>query len=91
MLVALISTFEQILHPTDSQIIESEDGLMCQIEDELFELRNLEDLIDFPGDRRKKDRESRPALLIREEEINKVVYIQVIMDSRELVIKPMGK
>ena len=82
---------EQILHPTDSQIIESEDGLMCKIGDELFELINLEDLIDFPGDRRKKDRETRPALLIREEEINKVVYIQEIVDSRELVIKPMGK
>ena len=82
---------EQILHPSDSQIIESENGLMCQLEDEVLELNNLEDLIDFPGDRRLTDRETRPALLIRAGEINKVVYIQEIVDSRELVIKSMGK
>ena len=82
---------EQILHPSDSQIIESENGLMCKIDDELLELSNLENLIDFPGDRRRSERVTRPALLIREEDINKVVYIQEIVDSRELVIKSMGK
>lgn len=82
---------EQILHPSDSQIVESEHGLMCKVEDELLELSNLEDLIDFPGDRRLSDRETRPALLIREADVNKVVYIQEIVDSRELVIKSMGK
>jgi chemotaxis protein histidine kinase CheA len=82
---------EQILHPSDSQIIDSENGMMCKIDDELFELCNLEDLIDFPGDRRMRERETRPALLIREEEINKVVYLQEIIDSRELVVKSMGK
>jgi len=82
---------EQILHPSDSQIIDSENGLMCKIDDEILELSNLENLIDFPGDRRMSKREPRPALLIREEDINKVVYIQEIVDSRELVIKSMGK
>jgi len=82
---------EQILHPSDSEIIESDNGYMCKVENEILELSNLEDLIDYPGDRRLADRETRPALLIREEEINKVVYIQEIVDSRELVIKSMGK
>jgi chemosensory pili system protein ChpA (sensor histidine kinase/response regulator) len=82
---------EQILHPSDSEIIESDNGFMCKVDDELLELNNLEDLIDYPGDRRLKDRETRPALLIRQEDINKVVYIQEIVDSRELVIKSMGK
>jgi len=82
---------EQILHPSDSQIIDSENGLMCKLDDEILELSNLENLIDFPGDRRMNEREPRPALLIREEDINKVVYIQEIVDSRELVIKSMGK
>ncbi len=82
---------EQILHPSDSEIIESYDGFMCKVDNELIELSNLEDLIDFSGDQRLKDRETRPALLIREEDINKVVYLQEIVDSRELVIKSMGK
>jgi len=82
---------EQILHPSDSQIIDSENGLMCKIDDELLELSNLENLIDFPGDRRMSERVTRTALLIRDEDINKVVYIQEIVDSRELVIKSMGK
>jgi chemotaxis protein histidine kinase CheA len=82
---------EQILHPSDSEIIESDNGYMCKVENDILELSNLEDLIDYPGDRRLADRETRPALLIREEEINKVVYIQEIVDSRELVIKSMGK
>lgn len=82
---------EQILHPSDSEIIESDNGFMCKVDDELLELNNLEDLIDYPGDRRLTDRETRPALLIREEDINKVVYIQEVVDSRELVIKSMGK
>ena len=82
---------EQILHPSDSQIIDSENGLMCKVDDELLEMSNLENLIDFPGDRRMSERETRPALLIREEDINKVVYIQELIDSRELVVKSMGK
>ena len=82
---------ERILHPSNSQIVGSENGLMCKIDDELLELNNLENLIDFPGDRRMSERVSRSALLIREEDINKVVYIQEIVDSRELVIQSMGK
>ncbi|MFT5426268.1 MAG: chemotaxis protein histidine kinase CheA [Gammaproteobacteria bacterium] len=82
---------EQILHPSDSQIVDSENGLMCKIGDELLELSNLENLIDFPGDRRMSERVTRPALLVRDEDINKVVYVQELIDSRELVIKSMGK
>lgn len=82
---------EQILHPSDSQIVDSEDGLMCKIGDELLELSNLENLIGFPGDRRMSERVTRPAFLVRDEDINKVVYIQELIDSRELVVKSMGK
>ena len=54
-------------------------------------MQTLESLLNLPSDRRNDDRETCPALLIREEDLNHVVYIQEIVDTRDLFIKPMGK
>ncbi|HSR61908.1 MAG TPA: response regulator, partial [Gammaproteobacteria bacterium] len=80
----------QILHPSDSEIMESEDQLRCRFGEEILDAVNLEDLIDMPGDRRAKPRETRPALLIEDGDDRKIVFMQEIMDVRELVIKHMG-
>ncbi|MCZ6803454.1 MAG: response regulator [Proteobacteria bacterium] len=82
---------EKILHPGDSQIIETDDGLLCEVDTEKLQMQTLESLLNLPSDRRIDDRETCPALLIREEDLNHVVYIQEIVDTRDLFIKPMGK
>ena len=82
---------EKILHPSDSQIIETEQGTFCEVDGERLKMVTLEKLLNLPEDRRNDDRETRPALLIREEELNHVVYIQEIVDTRDLFVKSMGK
>lgn len=82
---------EKILHPSDSQIIETDDCLLCEVDGEKLQMQTLESLLNLPGDRRNDDRETRPALLIREEELNHVIYIQEIVDTRDLFIKSMGQ
>ena len=82
---------EKILHPTDSEIIETEKGLQCKVDDQLIDMKNLEDLIDIPGDRRLMERESRTAFFVNDQGSNIVVFLQEIIESRELIIKPLGK
>lgn len=81
----------QILHPSDSEIVESKHGLLCKVGDQFLELNNLEDLINFPGDLPLDYQKTRSALSIQEDDINKVIYVQEVVDSRELVVKSMGK
>ncbi len=82
---------EKILHPSDSQIFKTENGTYCEVDGERVQMVTLESLLNLPEDRRNDDRETRPALLIREEELNHVVYIQEVVDTRDLFIKSMGQ
>ncbi|MBL1142313.1 MAG: response regulator [Proteobacteria bacterium] len=82
---------EKILHPSDSQIIKTANATFCEVDGEKLKMVTLESLLNLPEDRRNDDRETRPALLIREEELNYVVYIQEIVDTRDLFVKSMGK
>jgi chemotaxis protein histidine kinase CheA len=81
---------EKILHPSDSQIIEMDNETFCEVDGNKLPMLTLESLLNLAEDRRDNDRETRPALLIREEELNHVVYIQDIFDTRDLFIKSMG-
>ncbi len=82
---------EKILHPSDSQIMETDEGTFCEVDGEKLQMLTLESLLNLPEDRREGDRETRPALLIREEELNHVVYIHEIADTRDLFIKSIGQ
>jgi len=82
---------EKILHPSDSQIIESGNETFCEVDGEKLKMVTLESLLNLPEDKRESDRATRPALLIREEELNYVVYIQEVFDTRDLFIKSMGQ
>jgi chemotaxis protein histidine kinase CheA len=82
---------EKILHPSDSQIIKEDDAMYCEVDGEKLQMMTLESLLNLPSDRRHDDRETRPALLIREEELNHVIYIQEIVDTSDLFVKSMGK
>ena len=80
----------QILHPDDGSIQGSEAFPCYQLEDEQIDLHQIDDLLQLPPDRRKTDRDTRPALLIREEALNCAVQVENVIDSRDLVVKPLG-
>ncbi len=80
----------QILHPDDGTVSGDDDAARYQLEDEDLELHMIDDLLQLPKDRRRGDRNSRPALLVREEALNCAVQIEQVIDSRDLVVKPLG-
>lgn len=82
---------EKILHPDNSQIIDQGDKTLCEVDGEAIEMLTLESLLHLPEDRRVDERETRPTLLVRDEELNRVIYVREIIDTRDLFIKSMGK
>ncbi len=80
----------RILHPDDGECIEQDGGQRYRIEDEEVDLYQIDDLLRLPRDRRSGERRSRPGLLIREEALDCVVQIEQMIDSRDLVVKPLG-
>ncbi len=80
----------QILHPHDGSTQGTEDNQYYEFEDERLELHQIDDLLQLPPDRRTSDRDTRPALLIREEALNCAVQVENVLDSRDLVVKPLG-
>lgn len=90
--VMAISTrgIEQILHPDDGDIHEQQDAAWYELENERLDFYQIDDLLQLPRDRRSTDRSTRPALLIREEALNCAVQVENVIDSRDLVVKPLG-
>lgn len=80
----------QILHPDDGLISGDDDNPRYQLGEEDLELHIMDDLLQLPKDRRSGDRSNRPALLVREEALNCAVQIENVIDSRDLVVKPLG-
>jgi len=80
----------QILHPSDSEIINEGEDMKVRLGDNVYDAVNLENLLNLPIDRRATPRDTRPALLVQDENINRIVFLQEILDVRELVIKPLG-
>jgi len=90
--IMAISTrgIERILHPDDGNVRGGEDNLYYDLEGERLDFHTIDDLLQLPPDRRASDRNTRPALLIREEALNCAVQIENVIDSRDLVVKPLG-
>ncbi|MDZ7737428.1 MAG: ATP-binding protein [Gammaproteobacteria bacterium] len=76
--VMAISTrgIEQILHPEDGSVKGTEDELYYEFDDEKLDYYQIDDLLQLPPDRRSSDRDTRPALLIREEALNCAVQVE---------------
>lgn len=90
--VMAISTrgIEQILHPDDGSVKGSEEQPFYEFGEEKLDYYQIDDLLQLPPDRRSSDRDTRPALLIREEALNCAVQVENVIDSRDLVVKPLG-
>ncbi len=81
---------ERILHPGDFSTEETEDGFMANFNGEHLPMLTLEHLLHLPAERRNTDRELRPALLLEGNELNYIVTVQEIVDTRDLYVKTMG-
>jgi len=63
-----------------------------QMGDDIYEITSLETLLNLPSDRRAQNRTVPPVLLVREETgAIRAVLAPEAVDSRDLVVKPLGQ
>ena len=82
---------EQVLHPDAGELSRSGDEITYRLGDTIYPCTSLARLLGLPGERRTSDRERCPALLVQGDNGLNVVLIDGVSESRELVIKSMGR
>ena len=82
---------EQVLHPDAGKLSHFGDQTTYRMVDAVYPCTSLARLLGLPGERRTADRERCPALLVQADNGLNVVLVDTVSDSRELVIKSMGK
>jgi chemosensory pili system protein ChpA (sensor histidine kinase/response regulator) len=82
---------EQILHPDAGETSHFGDQTTFRMVDAVYPCTSLARLLGLPGERRATDRERCPALLVQGDNGLNVVLVDGVADSRELVIKSMGR
>ncbi|MBZ4193610.1 MAG: response regulator, partial [Candidatus Contendobacter sp.] len=83
---------EQILYSGAGVIQPLGNATIYQVGNAVYELTALDTLLNLPTDRRTRPRTSMPVLLVREETgALRAVLVQETVDSRELVVKPLGR
>lgn len=83
---------EQILYPGAGTIQRLGKIATYQVGEAIYELSSLETLLNLPTDQRSQHRSEPPALLVREETgAIRAVLTQEVVDSRDLVVKPLGR
>lgn len=81
----------RILYLDDSEYLEGRESGRCKVDNDFVDVSTLEELLGLPPNRRAVNRHQAQALLIHEEDIRQVVFIQDIQGSRDVVVKSMGK
>ncbi|MCK7582294.1 MAG: chemotaxis protein CheW [Chromatiales bacterium] len=83
---------EQILYAGLGEIRRLGAKAIYQLGDDFYELSSLEALLDLPHDRRNSERHAPSLLLVRESAgATRAVLVQEVLDSRDLVVKPLGR
>jgi chemotaxis protein histidine kinase CheA len=82
---------EQILHPDSGETSHFGDQTTYRMVDAVYPCTTLARLLGLPGERRAAERERCPALLVQGDNGLNVVLVDGVSDSRELVIKSMGR
>lgn len=82
---------EEILFPGSGTLVDHADGMSFELDGESYNAIIIDSLFNLDHDRRTIDRSHRPILLVKDEIGNKTaVLVQDIMDSRHVVVKPLG-
>ena len=83
---------EQILYPGIGQVGNLGSRLTYQIKEDIHETTTLETLLNLPSELDLANLGHRPALLIQDESgVSHVVLVDAVLDSRDLVVKSMGR
>ena len=83
---------QQVLYAGSGEIRQLGTETVFQIGDEYYEFSALDALLDLTPDRRASERQIPALLLVREGGgATRAVMVQEILDSRDLVVKPLGR
>jgi chemosensory pili system protein ChpA (sensor histidine kinase/response regulator) len=82
---------EQILHADSGTLRRVGNGLSYQVGEALHRAVLLDSLLTLPRDSRAETREPRTAILIQSEDGPVAVMVQEVIDSRDLVVKSLGR
>jgi chemosensory pili system protein ChpA (sensor histidine kinase/response regulator) len=82
---------EQILHPGDGEKGRIGDEPIYKVGDEIYPATTLAALLGLPADRRTAERGESPVLVVQSETGRHAIFVDAVMDSRDLVIKSLGK
>ena len=91
--VVAVSTrgVEQILHPESGEVVHFGDQITFRVVDAVYPCTPLTQLLGLPQDRRSVTRSTHPALLVQTEIGLQAVLVDAVVDSRDLVVKSMGR
>jgi chemosensory pili system protein ChpA (sensor histidine kinase/response regulator) len=83
---------ERIFYTGDGELGMMATQPVYRFGEEIYEVTPIQSLLNLPPDRRKEEREPRAALLVQDEAgVRRIVTVQEVIDSRELVVKKMGR
>jgi chemotaxis protein histidine kinase CheA/ActR/RegA family two-component response regulator len=82
---------EEILFPGSGTLVDHDDGMSFEMDGQSYRAIIIDSLFNLDHDRRTIDRSQRPILIVKDEIGAKTaVLVQDIMDSRHVVVKPLG-
>ena len=82
---------EEILYPGLGEIRTIGEETIFQMDDHAYSAVLIDELLDMPHDRREIDRSTRPVLLVRDDSgARTAILVQDVIDSRDVVVKPLG-
>jgi chemosensory pili system protein ChpA (sensor histidine kinase/response regulator) len=83
---------EEILYPGMGEVHDVGDKIIYKVGNDAYNAILLDTLLDLPPDRRTVERNTRPVLLVKDETGAKIaILVQDVIDSREVVVKDMGR
>ena len=82
---------ERILYLDEESRADQEKNRQCKVDNETQDIISLEELLHLPPNRRAASRMPEQALFVSEGDVRQVVLIQKVEDSRDVVVKSIGK
>ena len=83
---------EEILYPGIGEMRDVGDVTIFQLGQNAYNLTTIEALLSLPPDRRQVERNTQPILLVKDETGTlTAIIVEEVIDSRDVVVKSMGK
>ncbi len=82
---------EQILHPGSGEETRNGNEHTFRIGDEVYSAKTLASIIGISKERQKNGSDASPVLIVQSDNGPQAVFVDSILDSRDLVIKSLGR